>query len=433
MTPTSPASLRRGWCPSTLRPMETGDGWLVRLHPPGARLSPQQLIAIAALAVRFGNGLVEISARANMQLRGVSEATHPPLVAALLQERLVDEFDGEGPQRLALTSPLLDAAASEGHRAFGDHVDAAALAQRIEAAGRELAGLPAKFSIVVDGGGLLALDAISADLRLVGVAPGLVFIGLPHGLWSAPLEPEAALAAALSLLNGFLTLRQSAPDLRRLRDCTPSQLAGLIAGPASEGPPPRPAPQRAGLVAAGGGRVAAMAALPFGRCDASALSRLGEAALAAGTAAIAPTPWRGLACLGLDEAGAQRWLAEAAEVGCAVSDDDPRLSVQACAGKPACLRAETDAMADAATLADALSAQLAGGLSLHVSGCIKGCAHPAAADLTLVGAGGLYDVVMAGGPRDEPIARLDLAAILARLRPGQDLHSRLSRRSGPAT
>lgn len=34
-------ALRRGWCPSTLRPMETGDGWLVRLHPPGARLTPR--------------------------------------------------------------------------------------------------------------------------------------------------------------------------------------------------------------------------------------------------------------------------------------------------------------------------------------------------------------------------------------------------------
>jgi len=38
-------ALRRGWCPSTLRPMETGDGWLVRLHPPGARLTPVQLPA----------------------------------------------------------------------------------------------------------------------------------------------------------------------------------------------------------------------------------------------------------------------------------------------------------------------------------------------------------------------------------------------------
>ena len=42
MNAPSPETLRRGWCPSTLKPMETGDGWLVRLHPPGARLTPAQ-------------------------------------------------------------------------------------------------------------------------------------------------------------------------------------------------------------------------------------------------------------------------------------------------------------------------------------------------------------------------------------------------------
>ncbi len=48
-------AMRRGWCPSTLRPMETGDGWLVRLYPPGARLAPQQLRRVAELALAHGN------------------------------------------------------------------------------------------------------------------------------------------------------------------------------------------------------------------------------------------------------------------------------------------------------------------------------------------------------------------------------------------
>jgi precorrin-3B synthase len=99
--------LRRGWCPSTLRPMETGDGWLVRLHPPGGVLTPVQLCRIAALAAEHGNGLIEISGRGNMQLRGVSQQTHPALVEALMSERLVDEHDGDGPQKLTLVSPLL--------------------------------------------------------------------------------------------------------------------------------------------------------------------------------------------------------------------------------------------------------------------------------------------------------------------------------------
>ena len=175
-----------------------------------------------------------------------------------------------------------------------------------------------------------------------------------------------------------------------------------------------------------------MAALPFGRCHGDQLTRLGRTAEALHVGVIRLTPWRGLACLGLDRPFAQSWLDQAEALGLIVADADPRLSVQACAGKPACLRAQADAMADAAMLAAALAPELQKGLTLHVSGCVKACAHPAAADLTLVGDGGVYDVVIGGTTRDQPIARLDLAAILARLRPGQDLSSRLGILSGSA-
>jgi precorrin-3B synthase len=55
------------------------------------------------------------------------------------------------------------------------------------------------------------------------------------------------------------------------------------------------------------------------------------------------------------------------------------------------------ARADAARIA-------ALGLSgtLHVSGCAKGCAHPAAADVTLVGGSGRYSIVRNGRAGDVP-------------------------------
>ena len=41
-------SRRRGWCPSLYDPMATGDGLLVRVKPPGARLSAAAARALAA-------------------------------------------------------------------------------------------------------------------------------------------------------------------------------------------------------------------------------------------------------------------------------------------------------------------------------------------------------------------------------------------------
>ena len=61
----------KGWCPSALRPMQSGDGFVVRIRPHGGRLSAEQAEGIADLAERHGNGLIDLTGRANLQIRGV--------------------------------------------------------------------------------------------------------------------------------------------------------------------------------------------------------------------------------------------------------------------------------------------------------------------------------------------------------------------------
>lgn len=412
------AALRRGWCPSTLRPMETGDGWLVRLHPPGAKLTPAQLRRIASLAAAHGNGMIEISARANLQLRGVTLGSHPALVERLLAEHLVDEHEGDGPQRVTLVSPLAG-------RDPSGLIDAAALAAQIEQRARVVPGLPAKLGIVVDDGSAQALDDRSCDIRLVGITAGRAALCLGDRLWHGPVAEADAAAVVEAALRRFATLRKAAPDqIRRLRDLSPEALASLSALPEAAALAPRPRPRRAGLFKLTEDRFAALIGLPFGRCDAETLDRLGAAQ---DKADIRLSPWRGLAFRDLDRTEAESLLGLANELGLITRDDDPRLSVQACAGSPACSRAEAPTMTDAARLAEAAAGLLAQGATLHVSGCIKACAHPAAADLTLVGRDGRYDVVPGGTTRDKPVATLDLSALLTRLQPGQDIHALMAK------
>lgn len=411
-------ALRRGWCPSTLRPMETGDGWLVRLHPPGARLSPAQLRRIASLATEHGNGLIEISARANLQIRGVTAGSHPKLVERLLAERLVDEHDGDGPQRLTLVSPLAG-------RDPTSLLDAAALAEEIELSARTLPGLPAKLCVVIDDGGAQALDGFAGDVRLVGVGAASAALCLADRLWLGSIPVTEAAPTVATILRDFAALRAAAPDrFRRLRDLSREALADLSRLPEAAAPALRAQPRRAGLFALANGRFAALIGLPFGRCDAATLDRLGGGTKTS-AADIRLSPWRGLAFRDLGHAEAIGLMALANELTLITRDDDPRLSVQACAGSPACARAEAPAMADAAVFAEAAADLLAQGATLHVSGCIKACAHPGAADLTLVGRDGRYDVVERGTTRDKPVATLDLSALLTRLQPGQDIHARL--------
>ncbi|RXT53842.1 precorrin-3B synthase [Bosea sp. Tri-44] len=415
-------TMRRGWCPGTLRPMATGDGLLVRLHPPRNVLTPDQFAQVAELASRHGNGQIEISGRGNLQLRGIREEAHPALVDDLLEAGLVDEAEGDGPNRLVLTSPLAGRAADE-------LLDAAALAEAVERAGRAIAGLPAKLSIVVDGGGALALDGFAADLRLLAVAAGTLAIGLPGELWFGPVAPEEVPVLTAQLLDSFVAASRRSPDhIRRMRYLDPAELTALAASSGlvpMTAPAARPGPVSVGLVAERDNRVAVLAGLPFGRTDADGLHRLGARARDAGVREIRLSPWRGLAFCGLPADVASILCDTLRSKGLVVELDDPRLSVSACAGAPACARGEVPALVDATVLADTLAPLLTGGLSLHVSGCAKSCAHTGSADLTLVGRDGRYDVILSGAAGDAAIAHLSLGELVRRLEPGQDIRARL--------
>ena len=80
----------KGWCPDAWRPMMAGDGLLVRVRPPLARLTAAQVAGLCEAAVQYGNGQIDLTARANLQLRGVTEAGWPALLGALQALGLVD-------------------------------------------------------------------------------------------------------------------------------------------------------------------------------------------------------------------------------------------------------------------------------------------------------------------------------------------------------
>jgi len=218
-------ALRRGWCPGALRPMETGDGLLVRVRPPGGRLTADACRALADAASTCGNGAIDLSARANLQLRGVREAALPDLHARLDALGLLDPGGAEAEaRRSVLTSPLAgdDPAAWMDVRAV-----AAAVGDRL-ATDAALADLPAKFAVVVDDGGAVTLDDVGADVRLVAVgADRLALVldgaGAVAGVAASDAAASVAWAAAV-----FLEVRG---DARRMRGCAEAVARVLRARP----------------------------------------------------------------------------------------------------------------------------------------------------------------------------------------------------------
>ncbi|MBM3561417.1 MAG: hypothetical protein FJX53_16400 [Alphaproteobacteria bacterium] len=88
-------------------------------------------------------------------------------------------------------------------------------------------------------------------------------------------------------------------------------------------------------------------------------------------------------------------MADAVALGLVVDRDDPILRIDACPGAPACRSSTVDTRRDARRLADK---DFEG--TVHLSGCAKGCARSAAADLVLVGIDGRYGVIRNGTAHD---------------------------------
>ena len=132
----------------------------------------------------------------------------------------------------------------------------------------------------------------------------------------------------------------------------------------------------------------ALVGLAFGQLQSATLAHL--ATLAPG---LRMTPWRMIFLEGLREMPGHDGLVTHA--------NDPLLRVVACTGAPICPEAFAETRELAATLAPHIPADA----RLHVSGCAKGCAHPGAAAITLVGTADGFDLVRNGSPRDIPAMR----------------------------
>lgn len=405
--------LRKGWCPGALRPMMARDGLLVRLKITGGIVPAALARTVADLAARHGNGLLDLSSRANLQLRGVREDSLPALLAALDALGLLDADAEAEAVRNVLASPLAG---------LGRHPDIRPLVAALEdalASDPAARCLPAKFGVLVDDGGAPSLGQIAADIRLDWIATAGAFaVGLggsaADALTLGPVAPEDVVARAIALAGRAVAVPGEPRRLRRLirdmgRDGVAAWFGAHEPAPASAGATPRTVgPQSFRDIPVLG------LAAPFGRLDAPML-RAAALCAEAGAGELRLTPWRTI--LVPHAVPTPTALAALEADGFIVDATDPRLRVAACAGRDGCERGSTDTHADGAALASVAAALPGEGVALHVSGCAKGCARPTATLVTLVGRDGAYDLVRDGRPGDPPVATaLDLDAAAVRLR-----------------
>ena len=96
----------KGWCPGILRPMPSGDGLIVRVRPRGGAFSLATAGALADLAEAFGNGHIDLTRRANLQIRGLTGERLDGLQAELGRLGLLDPDAETEAVRNVMVAPL---------------------------------------------------------------------------------------------------------------------------------------------------------------------------------------------------------------------------------------------------------------------------------------------------------------------------------------
>lgn len=358
-----------GWCPGALRPMMSGDGLVVRLRVPMGRLSPDQIRRVATLARTHGNGMIDLSARANLQLRGVTTDSHAALVDGLREIGLVDaDLAAEARRNITVTPFWQDG--DDSHRV------AQALAHALSNDGAP--DLPSKFGFAIDCGARPVLTRTSADIRIERSAAGLICRADGAEVGQS-VRVETAADAALTLARWFLDTGGVTDGRGRMAAhiATRGAPVGSDTAPLPAAPVPEPGVTPQGT----------LLGFAFGQTTAESFAQLAE------LGALRLTPWRMVLIEG---------AAPSAPLPDFITDArDPRRRVQVCTGAPGCRQALSDTRDAARAIAAHLSPDSDD--TIHISGCAKGCAHPAPAPVTLTAShDGHFTLIRHGRAGDPP-------------------------------
>ena len=453
------------------------DSFMCRLRFHGGIVSSHQLRGVARIAEELGGGFLDVTTRANLQIREIKAAGAPDVLTRLYDLGIVNRGAGADNIRNITGNP---AAGIDPDELFDTRAVCRDLHHYI-LNHRELYGLPRKFNIAFDGGGRIPVLEDTNDIGFVaarvrdgfGLPPGIYFrmeLGgiTGHGDFARGdvfLEPGECVTAAAAVLRVFIdhgdrTNRQKA-RLKYLLDKWGhakflAEAETVFGKPFRRLPPeaiePRKPADRQAHIGVHPQRQPGLhyvgVALPVGRMSAAQALAVARLADRHGSGTIRLTVWQNLLISDLPAGDIGAVTDALAEIGLGVSASSIRAGLVACTGNTGCKFSATNTKGQALALADYLEARVAldGPVNIHLTGCHHSCAQHYVGDIGLLGAkidageeqveG--YHIYVGGGAaaageqaiarelyRDVPFA--DVPATIERL-----LRAYLRHRSGPA-
>jgi len=363
-------------CPGILDLHEARDGLVARIRLPGGYASRARLLSLATLAGRFGDGHIDLTARGNVQIRGIRPDAATGMARRAAAAGLMPSPAHDRARNIT-ASPLAGLAGRADLRGLVRALDRAIRADP------GLAALPGRFLFSLDDGtGHAGISGCDVGLRLGPGAAELVVAGRLTGLRG---PAAAGIRHAAAAARAFIDRRQA--ELARSCSGDGSAAAGSarVAGSADGGAwvaeavggvlgaAVSDATERLALGTVPDADRVVVIAAPLARLTTAQLRlvarmlRPGEVArLTAAGRIVLPLAAGADALPGADPAGAA--LQRLDDAGLVVSDGHKLAAVTACAGV-ACGRS----LADVRTLAG----RVPGLGAVHWAGCSRRCGLPA--------------------------------------------------------
>ncbi|MEG4422404.1 precorrin-3B synthase [Microcoleus sp. LAD1_D5] len=417
-------------CPGLFYGSQARDGVLSRMRIPGGILNAQQCQTIADLADQYSTGCLQVTNRANLQIREVNSEIVAEVWNRLQELGIASRRVEVDPIRNIMASPtagidrqqLLDTRPLV--KAWDDYLQTHP----------ELSELSPKFSIGLDGGESVSIQALRNDILLA--AEGLstqsqIFFRLHlNGDTGILIQESQCISVLAALASTYLEytknrpridgkkprlrhlladwgaesylerVQQNLPFLWQFTSCTfpkNSQDASSeksITHHRHLGIYPQ---QQSGFSYMG-------IALPLGRLESKQLRNLANLSqkLASGTVRL--TPWQNLLISDIPNSQLFEVKKQVADLGLHYSATGLDSCLVACAGSSGCASAATDTQSHALAMARDLAQKLTidQPINIHFSGCEKSCAQHRPIDITLVG------IQIEGG--DETIEGYDIYA-----------------------
>ncbi len=402
-------------CPGLFYATSAQDGILSRIRIPGGIISSQQCRAIADIAEQHGGGYMDVTNRANLQIREICTGINAEVLKYLQDMGLGSRNPVVDHIRNIMTSPTagIDPQELIDTRPFVQSWD------NYIAAHPALSALSAKFSICFDGGGIIRVCDRLNDIAIAAVLfDGNIYFrlylsvgekGQPPSDMGILLLPKECLPVLAALADVYLA-HSNTTSQRRLRLLELLNTLGyenylqevkqrlpfsLLYSETREDLTPQPPslqgegkyqhigihPQRQqGLFYIG-------VVLPLGRLESKQIRGLADLATKYGSGSLRLTPWQNLLLTDIP----QQWVGdvqnEIAFLGLDFSATNIKSALVACSGIKGCAASATDTKGHALALAKYLETRvtLEHPVNIHFSGCEKSCAQHSKSDITLLG------------------------------------------------